>query len=218
MILNFTLRQGALHIATYLMKTRTWERLLKLMLGRVHKRSIKRAHANLAMNKWLLRNMRRRDGFFLLAFPDHSKKPRLRARMNSFIEVPMEAMANPKLIQTQRQALNRIADQLARLYPKAKYLVVTSMADGPVLVGGDRRENKQAFVCHNYPNRVNLAVLQSVLSLDPDDGLNTSPDVGGCMSEGDLGCGTNSENACVVFNMCAMSRASDFPRHTPFGP
>lgn len=79
-------------------------------------------------------------------------------------------------IENQGEALNRLADRIAALGPKERRLIVNAMADGdPIVVSGDRRDDKRAFVCSNHPGRINLTVLQAVLKPDGDD----DPDGGG---------------------------------------
>lgn len=71
-------------------------------------------------------------------------------------------------IEDQAGALNQLAEKIAALGPKEKKVLVNAMADGPVVVSGDRRDDKKAFVCRNYPTRLNLQALQEVLKLGGD--------------------------------------------------
>lgn len=68
-------------------------------------------------------------------------------------------------IQDQAGALDKLAERIAALGPKEKRILVNAMADGPVVVSGDRRDDRKAFVCRNYPLRLNLTALQQVLNL-----------------------------------------------------
>lgn len=91
--------------------------------------------------------------------------------------------------------LDRMADRLVMLEPPMKHKLINSMCDSPIRIAGDRARDKEAWVLSNVPSRINMDVLQEVLSESP-----------GGSSDNTGGGGPNAKNPSWAFNNSTKDR------------
>lgn len=69
-----------------------------------------------------------------------------------------------KFASDRKLELESIATKLIELSPPMKRELINAMCDSPILVAGDRRDDRDAWICSNYPSRIDLDVLDKILS------------------------------------------------------